>query len=184
MNKLFFFIGILILPISTISGQKYFTKTGSVIFLSKAPLENIEASNNSSYVVYDAASGKIEWSVLIKGFKFEKSLMQEHFNENYMESDKYPKAIFKGDVTNYEAANLAKDDTYPVSVNGQMTIHGITKPFSTRATIVVKSGNVHAESAFDIVIADFNIEVPKVVRDNIAKTVSVKVKADLQPLVK
>ena len=167
---------------SLVFGQKYFTKTGSIHFLSEAPLEKIEASNGTAYVVFDAGTGQMEWAVLIKGFKFEKALMQEHFNENYMESNKYPKAIFKGTITNMSAVNLAKDGTYNVEASGDLTIHGVTKPIRAPGRIMVKEGAVTAESSFNITIADYKIEVPKVVRDNIAKTVLVSVSAPLQPL--
>jgi polyisoprenoid-binding protein YceI len=153
-----------------------------VQFLSKAPLENIEASNENAYVVFDAGAGKLEWSVLIKGFQFQKALMQQHFNENYMESDKYPKAFFKGKVDNLSSLNLSKDGEYNVSVNGEMTIHGVTKPFSTRGVIRVKGSQISASSSFDITVADYQIEVPKVVRDNIAKIVRVTVQTGLAPL--
>ena len=150
--------------------------------MSEAPLEKIEANNNNAYVVFDGASGQMEWSVLIKGFKFEKSLMQQHFNENYMESSKYPKAIFKGQLVNPSAADLSKNGDYSVEVKGNMTMHGVTKPFSAPARIIVKDGKITAKGHFNIVVADYGIEVPKIVRDNIAKTVKVTVSSDLLPM--
>ncbi len=99
-----------------------------------------------------------------------------------MESDKYPKAFFKGKVDNPASLNLSKDGEYNVSVSGELTIHGVTKPLSTRGVIRVKGGQVSASSAFDVAIADYNIEVPKVVRDNIAKIVRVTVHTGLAPL--
>ena len=164
------------------TGQKYFTKTGKVTFISNAPLEKIEAHNSNAYVVLDASNGSIECSVLIKGFQFVKALMQDHFNENYMESHEYPKGIFKGTVENMSAVNLQKDGDYPVTVKGNLTLHGITKPFNAAGKITVKGGVLAAQSSFDIVVADYNIQIPKVVRDNIAKNVKVNVVADLQKL--
>lgn len=163
-------------------GQKYYTKTGSIHFLSEAPLEKIEASNGNAYVVFDVGTGQMEWSVLIKGFKFEKALMQEHFNENYMESDKYPKAIFKGSISQVSGINLLKDGNYDVEASGDITIHGVTKPTRAPGRVMVKNGVLTVESSFNLTIADYNIEVPKVVRDNIAKTVKVSVSAQLQSL--
>lgn len=164
------------------SAQKYYSKTGHISFLSKAPLETIEATNQNAYVVLDAATGKFEWSVLIKGFQFEKALMQEHFNENYLESNKYPKALFKGQIHNMQGIDLTKDGSYEVEAGGDMTIHGVTKPFRALGKVNVKGGKIHVTSAFDVAVADYNISIPGVVRDNIAKTVKVTVKADLQPL--
>lgn len=180
MYKSIFFLLIVFFSASSAYGQKYFTKTGSVHFLSEAPLEKIEASNDNAYVVIDAASGQIEWSVLIKGFKFAKALMQQHFNENYMDSDQYPKANYKGTIE--KGINLTKDGTYDVQTSGNITIHGITRPLSTSGRIVINNGKVNASSSFNLTIADYNINVPKVVRDNIAKTVKVTVNAELQPL--
>lgn len=163
-------------------GQKYYSKTGSVHFLSEAPLEKIEASNYNAYVVFDLTTGQMEWSVLIKGFKFEKALMQQHFNENYMDSDQFPKALFKGTIVDKESINFEKDGSYNVKASGSITIHGVTKPLTAPGQIIVKNGKVNASSSFTLTVADFNIEVPKIVRDNIAKTVKVTVRSDLQPL--
>ena len=168
--------------ISVTSGQKFYTKTGHVHFLSEAPIETIQSDNNNAYVVLDGASGQFEFSVLIKGFNFEKALMQQHFNENYLESDKYPKSVAKGSVLNWSAIRLDSDHEYNVNVGGQLTIHGITKPFSTQGKLVIKDGMISIFSTYTIVIADYEIEVPKVVRDNISKTVKVTVSADLQPM--
>ena len=170
------------LSLPVVTAQKYFSKTGLVHFLSEASLEQITATNNNAYVVLDVKTGQLEWSVLIKGFRFEKALMQQHFNENYMESDKYPKAVFKGSLLNCERIDFSKDGTYDVHVDGNMTIHGVSKPLRAPGELIIKNGAVHAEGTFDLTIADFNITVPKVVRDNIAKTVRVTVKTGLQPL--
>ena len=164
------------------AAQKFFSKTAKVSFVSEAPIEKIEAINNSGYLVLDVSSGLLEVSVLIKGFQFEKALMQDHFNENYMESDKFPKANFKGKITNISTISFTKDGTYQADVKGDLTIHGITKPISTQVKVIVNGGKVSAQGNFDVAIADYGIEVPKVVRDNIAKQVKVSVNADLQKL--
>ncbi|MFZ1679318.1 MAG: YceI family protein [Saprospiraceae bacterium] len=163
-------------------GQKYFSKTGHVHFLSEAPIEKIEADNNNGFVIFDAATGRFEFSVLIKGFAFQKALMQEHFNENYMESDNYPKAVYKGSIVDWSAIHLMNDHIYQVNVEGQLTMHGVTKPFNCQASLTMKSGGVSANSSFDVVIADYDIQIPKVVKDNISKNVKVTVKVDLLPM--
>lgn len=170
----------LILLIPMVSGQKLYSKTARVIFISEAPLEKIEGLNNNSYVILEAGSGAVEMSVLIKGFKFEKALMQDHFNENYLESSKFPKGIFKGNITNVSEINFSKDGEYTALVKGNLTLHGVTKPLTTSAKVFVKGGVISARSTFDIIIADYNIDVPKVVRENIAKTVRISVQTDLQ----
>jgi hypothetical protein len=114
MKKLSGIVILLFIVTAGSTGQQYYSKTGKVTFVSDAPLEKIEAHNNNGYVVFDAATGNIEWSVLIKGFQFVKALMQDHFNENYMESQKFPKGIFKGTVTNMKDVHLDKDGDYTV----------------------------------------------------------------------
>lgn len=163
-------------------GQKYFSKTGKISFHSDAPLEKIEAHNSTASTVLDATTGNIEWAVLIQGFKFDKALMQEHFNENYMESTTYPKAKFKGKIENISSVNFKKDGDYNVNVSGQLEIHGVTKPVSTTGVISVKGGALSAKSKFSVALADYEIEIPKVVADNIAKNVDINVQADYQAM--
>ncbi len=160
-------------------GQKYYSKVGQVVFTSDASLEKIEGKNTNGLVVLDAANGRLECSVLIKGFQFEKALMQDHFNENYMESHKFPKGVFKGTITNMQDILLKKDGIYTAMVKGDLTLHGVTKPFSPTAKVVVKGGKITASSSFELMVADFNIQVPKVVRENIAEKVKVTIQADL-----
>ncbi|HJW29354.1 MAG TPA: YceI family protein, partial [Saprospiraceae bacterium] len=149
-------------------GQTYFSKTGKVRFISDAPLEKIESYNNNAYVVLDVITGALECSVLIQGFHFQKALMQDHFNENYMESHKYPKGWFKGSITNINEVNLQKDGDYPVKVQGNITLHNVTKPMTASGHILVKGGQVSAISSFTLTILDYDISVPKVVKDNIS----------------
>ena len=175
-------IVVLLLSAQLAIGQKYFSKTGKISFYSDTPMEKIEATNSTASTVLDATSGNFEWAVLIQGFKFEKALMQEHFNENYMESTTYPKAKFKGKIDNISSVNLAKDGAYNVNVSGQMEIHGVTKPVSTTGVITVKGGNISANSKFSIAVADYGIVIPKVVAENIAKNVEIHVQADYQPM--
>jgi polyisoprenoid-binding protein YceI len=164
-------------------GQKFFSKTGKISFSSDAPMEKIEATNSSASTVIDLGSGNMEWAVLIQGFQFEKALMKEHFNENYMESTKYPKAVFKGKIDNLSDINLAKAGTYDVKVSGQLEIHGVSKPVTTHGTITVKNGAItSANSKLTIALADYGIEIPKLVADNLSKTVDITIQADYQLL--
>jgi polyisoprenoid-binding protein YceI len=165
-----------------LSAQKYFTRDGKISFSSAAPLENIEAVNNKVSSILNVETGEMEFAVLIKSFHFEKALMEEHFNENYMESTKYPKAIFKGKISNLSDVNFTANGSCRVSISGDMTIHGVTKPLETSGMINVSNGDIHATSDFDITVADYNIEIPKVVRDNIAKIVQVHVEIQYKPL--
>ena len=143
-------------------------------------MEKIEAKNSTATCILDTESGRIEFAVLIKAFQFEKALMQEHFNENYMESDKFPKSTFKGNIENISAINFQKDGSYQTKVKGELTIHGVTKEIESEGTFTVKEGKINAISAFQVQVADYKIEIPSVVKDNIAKTVAIDVQLDLQ----
>ena len=165
----------------TIQAQNYFTKNGQISFFSKSPLENITAANNQVVSVLNSATGDIKFSVIIKGFQFKKALMQEHFNENYMESEKYPKASFSGTVTDISKVDFSKNGDYRVTVSGDLTIHGVTKKITSPATIVVNAGKLNSNAVFNVLLADYNISVPKVVENNISKTIEVKVNCIYEP---
>lgn len=155
--------------------QKYFTKNATVVFNSKAPLETIEGTNKTTTAVIDSKTGAIAFSVLIKGYVFEKKLMQEHFNEKYMESDKFPKSDFKGVISNNADVKYATDGVYNVNVSGKLTVHGVTKDVTAAGKITVKGGKVSATSEFTIALADYKVEIPAVVKDKISKTVKIMV---------
>ena len=184
MRKIIVFFAACFLVVATVNAQKFFTREANISFYSDAPMEKIEAHNKKGTSVIDAASGKMEFAVLIKAFQFEKALMQEHFNENYMESTKFPKAVFKGEFTNLKEIDFSKDGTYDATVKGEMTIHGVTKEVETKGQVIVEGGAVKAVSTFELTVADFDIVIPAVVRDNIAKIVKVEVDAAYQPLEK
>lgn len=179
-NIIFFFLLSTFLVANQADAQKYFTRSGSISFYSEAPLENIEAHNKKATSVLDIETGNVEFAVLIKAFQFEKALMQEHFNENYMESNKYPKALFKGTITNIEAVNFEKDGQYTASVKGDLTIRDITHEIESEVTLLVKDETIQAQTSFEVAVADYEIEIPKVVRDNIAKIVRVDVQVDYE----
>lgn len=155
--------------------QKVYTKNGNVAFFSKTALENISADNNQVTSMLNLQTGDLQFSVLIKAFHFKKALMEEHFNENYMESDKYPKAIFKGMIADISKINFTKDGSYPASVSGDLTIHGITNKLTVPGTITVKAGIAAATASFNIKPADYKISIPKLVKDNIAESINITV---------
>ncbi|RYF81505.1 MAG: YceI family protein, partial [Chitinophagaceae bacterium] len=158
------------------------TKTGKIDFYSKAALEDIEAQNKTVTAVLDSKTGATQFEVQMKGFEFEKKLMQEHFNENYVESDKYPKATFKGAVSNNAAVNYKKDGNYNVTVKGKLTIHGVTKDVEAPGTIKVAGGKIDASSTFNIQLSDYNISIPSVVKDKISNSIKISVDTKLEPL--
>jgi len=158
--------------------QKYLSKAAEVSFFSKAPLENIEAHNRQGTTVVDFSKNEMVFTVLMKSFEFDKALMQEHFNEKYVESAKYPKATFKGKFTPMGELALVKDGIYPVTVEGTMEIKGKTNPVKAEGRFIVKDGKLRGTSEFFIVLADYDIKIPGAVKDNIAEKVHVTVEAD------
>lgn len=168
----------------TASAQKYYTKSGLVHFFSDAKMEDIKADNNSASCVVDAGTGAMEWSLLNKGFTFESAFMQEHFNENYMESDKYPKSTFKGSITNMSSVNLKKDGTYNATVTGDLTMHGVTKNITTNATFTVAGGKISCTSKFYVKPSDYGINIPGDKKDSISNNIEITVSGNLQELKK
>ena len=180
MKKSFMLALGLVATLGVFAQDRFFTKTGKVSFYSKASLEDIEAHNRSVTCVLDAKSGNVQFSVPVKGFEFEKALMQEHFNENYMESTKHPKAEFKGQIVNNGDVNYTKDGTYNVKVKGKLTIHGQTNVVETDGKVTVKGGKVQAESDFNVSLADYKIKNDKL--NNISNTIKVSINCTLEPL--
>ena len=176
MRKLIILI-VLLFTVWGIHGQtRYYTKNGKIFFTATSSLEKIEATNEKATSVIDVSTGGIEFAVLIKAFNFEKALMQEHFNENYAESDKYPKAIFKGNITNIKSIDLNKNGNYPVTAKGLFTLHGETKEILVDGVLTVKDGNItDGKSQFKILLKDYKIEIPSLVKDKISKDVQINV---------
>lgn len=174
----------LILMIALFQGanaQKLVSKNTHIWFNASTPLENIEGHNHQAVSILDPATGDLAFSLLVKSFDFKIALLQEHFNENYMESDKYPKSTFKGKVTNNAVINYKKDGVYQADVTGDLTIHNVTRPVTTKGTIEVKAGIVIARAEFIVKPADYNIVIPTVVADKIAKEAEVAVEANYSP---
>jgi len=161
---------------------KFYTKNGNVSFFSKTQLENIDAFNRSVTCVLDTKTGNIQFSVLMKGFEFKKALMQEHFNEDYVESDKYPKAEFKGTILNSSSIDYSKTAVHQVKVKGHMTMHGQTNEIETDGIVSVKDGKISLVSEFQVYIADYKISVAAFAKNKVSKMIQVKVSCMLDPL--
>lgn len=163
----------------TVSAQKYSTRSGYVRFFSKAPLENIEATTHQASCIADITTGEVLAKLLIMSFEFEKALMQEHFNENYMESDKFPQAQLKAKISN--TFDYTKKEKQEVVLVGDLTIHGVTKTVTIKGNITPNGEKYEATSVFIIKPADYNIKIPKTVANNIAKEIEVSLKFDMEP---
>ena len=182
MQKRLLVLAALIVLAAPAFAQKHFTRDGKVKFFSDASMEKIEAVNKSATAVLDISTGKMEWKVLIKGFLFEKALMQEHFNENYMESTKHPNATFKGDISNFSEVNFSKDGTYTTKVKGKLNIHGVEKDVETTGTVTVGGGAVKIHSEFNVKCSDYSIKIEAGKVANIANEIKVTVDAELNPM--
>ena len=176
MNKKLIFLFILS-PL--IAKDIYYTRSGIVSFFSSTPIEDIKAKNEQTTCVLDMENGNVSFRIPILGFNFKNGLMQEHFNENYLESDIYPYAGFKGNIDNWEQVTLS-EQSQTVSINGIMTIHGVSKEIVETGKIAISSGKVNGSATFKIALEDYDIKIPKIVRQNIAKIVEVNVKLDLK----
>lgn len=166
---------ILLFVFFTVSAQKYMTKNGHIDFFSHTSIEDIKADNNQVASILDISSGELVFQALMKSFHFEKSLMEEHFNENYVESEKYPKSTFTGSITDLGSVDFQKEGKYKVIVKGELSIHGVGKEVSAEAIIEVTDNGISASSTFTIIPEDYKIEIPGVVRDKIAKEMKVNV---------
>jgi len=177
MKKLLLSIAILTLVLN-LNAQKFQTKTGVIKFLSKTAVEDIKAENRKVVSVLDAATGAMEFSLLMKGFDFPNQVMEDHFNESYAESTKYPKATFKGKLTDVKKVDFTKDGTYTAEVTGKLTIKNVTKDIKTTATFVIKAGKVTATTKLDIKPKDYNFNIPATAEKSIAETLSVDIVMD------
>ncbi|MCS6904742.1 MAG: YceI family protein [Bacteroidia bacterium] len=164
----------------------YITQNAYIRFFSEAPLENIEAHNKKVSSVLNIQTGKIGFKLLIKNFQFENGLMQEHFNENYMESEKYPYSEFNGQILEVASGklDLSKVGTYSVTVAGDLTIHGVKRKVQHVGTLEVQSDRIIAKAKFPIRVADYNIKIPTLYIKNIAEVVEVTLEAIYKPVAK
>ena len=178
----YLFVSLLTAPLSGYAQNKFITKTGKVSFFSTSIIEDIEAHNNTAASVVDIGGGQLAFSIAVKEFTFKRTLMQEHFNENYMESDKYPRATFAGRFTGLDLATLTTPGLHTVSVEGDLVLHGVTHHVTVQGTMELKSGQLLVFSYFSVAPADYNIEIPLLVRENIAKIVSIRVALTCAPV--
>lgn len=164
--------------------QIYTAKDGAtnISFFSEAPLENIEAVNKGATIVFKTTTGDIQMSITIQNFKFKNALMEEHFNENYMESDKYPKAIFKGKIN--EPVDYTKEGEQKVTVTGKLEIHGVTREVTLNGSITKEGSGFKLASKTKIKVSDYNIKVPSMYVKNIAEVVDVTFNTTLEPFQK
>ncbi|HHP7240529.1 MAG TPA: YceI family protein [Cyclobacteriaceae bacterium] len=157
--------------------QRYVSESSNIRFFSEALVEDIEATTTTSSSIIDLESGEFAFLVNIKDFQFRKSLMQEHFNESYLESDKYPHSTFKGKIENWDG-NVNDEQ---VTATGALTIHGITHEVSVPANLKKENDKIHIETSFNVELKDYKIKIPKALFYNIAETIQVFVDFKYKP---
>ena len=162
--------------------SKYITKVGRVSFFSTSIIENIEAHNSAAAAVFDLSTSQVAFSIPVKEFVFKRTLMQEHFNENYMESEKYPRATFTGRFSGTNATVLGTAGAHTVQVEGDITLHGVTHHITAPGTLELKNGQLLASALFSVAPSDYNIQIPLLVRENIAKIVDIRVALTCNPI--
>jgi len=171
-------VAVLALCSLQLSAQKMKARDGMVRFFSETPIENIEAVNNQVSSVLVAENGQFAFLVPIKAFVFEKALMQEHFNENYMESGQYPNASFKGNIANIEEIDFTQEGEYEATFTGTMEIHGVQQTISQPVTLLIGENLVTVKAKFMVKASDYEVEIPAAKKDNISNELEVTVNVE------
>jgi len=167
LSMLFFFTGL-------IAQEKLITKTGKITFEASVPsFEEVKAKNDGVTCVLNPKSGEIASLALVKGFRFKLALMEEHFNENYIESDQYPKSIFKGKIENFDVNSLSANPK-EFTLKGKLELHGKSKDISVPAQIKKTDAGIEIVSNFSVNADDFGIKIPSVVKSKVSNKVNVK----------
>jgi len=182
MKAIFLILCMIYLFTPARSQGKYLTNNGTIKFYSHTVIEDITAENRRVAAVVDAEKGEVAVIVMMREFQFEKKLMQEHFNENFVESEKYPKAFFNGSIENNDSVDYRSPGIYPVMVLGELTIHGVTRSLNTKGTLEVKANGIVAHTSFRLNPEDYEIKIPRVVRDNIAENMEITVELGCNPI--
>lgn len=160
--------------------QKMMTRSGEIKFEASMPaFEEVAAKNNTVSAILDQATGDLAALALIKAFKFKAPLMEEHFNENYMESSKFPKATFKGKIINFDASKLSAKKT-DYDLEGDLAIHGVTQKVKTKISITLNSGKINASTNLVVKAKDYAIAIPSLVKSKIAENIDVSIKLSLE----
>ena len=171
---------LIVISLSSFAQTKMITKSGKVTFEASVPaFEEVKAKNETVTVVLNTSTGDIASLALVKGFRFKIALMEEHFNENYMESDSYPKATFKGKIDNFDVSKLT-ETAKVYTLKGKMEMHGKAKDITIAANIKKTNDGIEIDADFSLNTDDFGIEIPSVISKKVSKKVMVKLDATLK----
>ncbi len=183
MKSIITIILIGIISFSVIGQDKYITKTGHVRFHSKTILKEIEANSKQAASIFNSTTGEVIVTVPMRTFKFDAALLEEHFNENYVETHKYPKVKFKGTITNLNEIDFTKDGICTVTLEGDLTMHGETQHITVDGTAEVNAGKIIAKSFFHVRAEDYKIKIPELVKDKIQENIEVFVEFIYEPFI-
>ncbi|MFH0760694.1 MAG: YceI family protein [Bacteroidota bacterium] len=169
-------IVLLIVPLLTRSQDSlWFTRSGHIYFISHTDIIDIDANHYQVGSFFNIKTGELAFTLLMKSFQFTLPLAEEHFNENYVESEKYPKSTFKGKIIGYDPAMLSSDAEFPVEVEGNLTIHGVTAKVKEKGIIRKNGDEIRATSRFKILVDTYRIKVPNIVADRVAPVIPIDV---------
>ena len=173
MKKLLTVLGVLVLLTNTSFAQIHLCKNGNISFFQETSVEDIDARSTKLLSVLNTENNMIAYKVDMQSFLFEKSLMQDHFNENYVESGKYPTAVFKGMIN--EKIDWTKDGTYDITSTGDMVMHGVTKRITEKGKLTIKNGELSISNFFTIKFTDYGVEIPSLLSKQLAESVEVTI---------
>lgn len=173
MKKLLTVLGVLVLLTNTSFAQIHLCKNGNISFFQETSVEDIDARSTKLLSVLNTENNMIAYKVDMQSFQFEKSLMQDHFNENYVESGKYPTAVFKGVIN--EKIDWSKDGTYDITSTGDMVMHGVTKRITEKGKLTIKNGELSISNFFTIKFTDYGVEIPSLLSKQLAESVEVTI---------
>ncbi len=170
----------LVLATGLLFAQKKTTTAAVIKFDATTSLDKLpKADNLTAIASLDTKTGKIAFEANIKNFSFSNPRIQEHFNSaGWMDSEQFPTAVFKGEITDISKVNFTKDGTYPVKVKGELTMHGVTKPLETTASIVISKNTINATADFTVKLEDYGITGASIAQGKVAKEPKISVAAE------
>lgn len=180
LKKLFFLI-LLVTSVGVFAQGKFIAKNAYISFYSSTPLEDILGESNEVVTILDSENGEVVFQALMTTFHFKRALMEEHFNENYIESVKFPKTKFKGKIEGF-TKDMLKAPVANIKITGQLSVHGVEKTITVPGTLGLENGKLVASSKFKVTPEDYGITIPSLVREKIGKEMEVTVKANYLPL--
>lgn len=170
----------LVASVSAFSQEKFIAKNAYISFYSSTPMEDILGESNEAVTILNAGTGDVAFQALMTTFHFKRALMEEHFNENYMESTKFPKAKFNGKIEGF-SKEMLKNTAAEVKVTGTLSVHGVDKTITVPVKLGLENGKLTGTAKFKVTPEDYGIAIPALVRDKIGKQMEITVKAEYQP---